>query len=37
MSLTGLGEVATAVTDIVNKFFPDKTQEDKDKLALALQ
>jgi hypothetical protein len=33
MSISGLGEIA----DLVGKFFPDKTQEEKDKFALELQ
>ena len=37
MSLTGLGEVANFATNIVNKFFPDKSQEEKDALALEIQ
>lgn len=37
MSLTGIGEVATAVSDIVDHFFPDKTQAEKDQIALQLQ
>lgn len=32
MSLTGIGEVATAVTSIVNKIWPDATQAQKDAL-----
>lgn len=37
MSLTGLGEVANFATDLVNKFWPDKTQAEKDQLALQVQ
>jgi len=37
MSLTGLGEVADFATNIVNKFFPDKTQAEKDALTLQVQ
>lgn len=32
MSITGIGEVATAVTSIVNKIWPDATQAQKDAL-----
>jgi hypothetical protein len=37
MDLTGLGSVADAVNGIVNHFFPDKTQEEKDKASAELQ
>lgn len=37
MSLTGIGEVANFATDLVNKFWPDKTQAEKDQLALQVQ
>lgn len=37
MSLTGLGEVADFATNLVNKFFPDKTQAEKDALTLEVQ
>ena len=37
MSFTGIGEVASLVNSVVNKFFPDKTQEEKDQVALELQ
>lgn len=37
MSLTGLGEVSDLATTIINKFWPDKTQAEKDQAALALQ
>jgi hypothetical protein len=30
MSLTGLGEVSDLATTIINKFWPDKTQAEKD-------
>jgi len=36
MSLTGLGEVSDLITTIVNKIWPDKTQAEKDQLALAV-
>ena len=36
MSITGLGEVATLATDVLNKFFPDKTEQEKAQMALAL-
>lgn len=37
MSITGVGEIASFATNIINKFFPDKTQEEKDALSLQLQ
>jgi hypothetical protein len=37
LSLTGIGEIADLANSILNKFFPDKTVEEKDKLALELQ
>lgn len=36
MSLTGFGEIATTIGGIVNKFLPDKSQEDKDALTREL-
>ena len=33
MDLTGIGSLFDAATSIVNKIFPDKTQEEKDKAA----
>jgi hypothetical protein len=36
MDITGLGEVATAAKGILGMIFPDKTEEDKAKLAAAL-
>jgi hypothetical protein len=36
MSLTGIGEIANAVGGIVNKFLPDKSQEEKDALTREL-
>lgn len=37
MSITGIGEIANFATNIVNKFFPDKTQAEKDALTLQVQ
>lgn len=37
MSLTGLGEVATLATTVVNKIWPDKSQQEKDALAFQMQ
>ena len=37
MSLTGIGEIANLAGNIVNKFFPDKSQQEKDALALEIQ
>ena len=37
MSLTGLVEISNLATDIINKIWPDKTQAEKDQLALAVQ
>ena len=36
MSLLGVGEIAQAVGGIVNKFLPDKSQEEKDALTREL-
>jgi hypothetical protein len=36
MSITGIGEIANAVGGIVNKFLPDKSQEEKDALTREL-
>lgn len=36
MSITGIGEIATAVGGIVDKFLPDKTQAEKDALTREL-
>jgi hypothetical protein len=36
MSITGIGEIAQAVGGIVNKFLPDKSQEEKDALTREL-
>lgn len=36
MSLTGLGEIATAVKDVVGMIFPNKTEEEKAQIAAAL-
>lgn len=37
MSLTGLGEVAGLATGIINKIWPDKTQQEKDAMAFQMQ
>lgn len=37
IDITGLGAIATAASDIVNKFWPDKTQVEKDVMALQMQ
>jgi hypothetical protein len=37
MSLTGAGELADFATALVGKFFGDKTQQEKDQAALAIQ
>lgn len=37
MSLTGLGEVTTFATTVVNKIWPDKSQQEKDALAFQMQ
>jgi hypothetical protein len=37
MDITGIGAAADAVSSIINHFFPDKTQEEKDRLALEMQ
>ena len=34
--LGGIGAVATTVSNIVDKFFPDKSQVEKDKMALIM-
>jgi hypothetical protein len=36
MSIIGIGEIAQAVGGIVNKFLPDKSQEEKDALTREL-
>jgi Holin of 3TMs, for gene-transfer release len=36
MSVTGIGEVADLATSVLNKFFPDKTEQEKQQMALAL-
>jgi hypothetical protein len=36
MDITGLGSIADLANTVVNKIWPDKTQEEKDKMALAL-
>lgn len=37
MDITGIGAAATAISDIVGKFLPDKTQAEKDAFTLQLQ
>ena len=37
MSLTGIGEVSDLAKDVIDKLWPDKTQAEKDQMALALQ
>lgn len=37
MSITGIGEIAGLATSIVNKIWPDKTQQEKDALAFQMQ
>jgi hypothetical protein len=37
MSFTGIGEVANLATSIVNKIWPDKSQQEKDALAFQMQ
>lgn len=37
MSFTGFGEIATLAGDIINKFWPDKTQVEKDQIAAQMQ
>lgn len=37
MSLSGIGEIATAADDIIGKFFPDKTKMEVAQLSAALQ
>ena len=37
VDITGIGTLAEAATSIIGKFFPDKTQEEKDKLTFELQ
>ncbi len=36
MSITGIGEIATAADDIIGKFFPDKTKIEVAQLSTAL-
>lgn len=36
MSITGIGEAADAIKGIVDKFFPDKSEEAKNALALQI-
>lgn len=35
LDVTGIGSAVTGVKDILGMFFPDKTQEEKDKIAQA--
>jgi hypothetical protein len=35
LDITGIGSAVTGVKDILGMFFPDKTQEEKDKIAQA--
>lgn len=37
MDLTGIGAVADLASSLVNRFFPDKTEQEKAQLAAALQ
>lgn len=37
VDLTGIGTAASAVKDIIGMFFPDKTEEEKAKLAATLE
>ena len=37
MDVTGIGEAATAVKDVLGMFFPDKTEEEKAKIAAVFQ
>jgi len=36
MDITGLGAVADLATTVINKIFPDKSEQEKQQLALAL-
>lgn len=36
MDITGIGAIGSAVESIVNHFFPDKTEQDKQKAALEM-
>ena len=36
MDITGLGAVADLATTVINKLFPDKSEQEKQQLALAL-
>ena len=36
MDLTGIGAATTAISDIIGKFLPDKTQAEKDQMALVM-
>ena len=37
LDATGVGEAVTGVKDILGMFFPDKTEQEKDRMAQALQ
>ena len=37
VDVTGIGEAASAIKDVLGMFFPDKTAEEKDKLAAVFQ
>ena len=37
LDITGIGALADAASSIINHFFPDKTQEEKDKLTVEMQ
>jgi len=37
MSITGLGEVASLAETVVNKLFPDKTEQERAQLAAAME
>ena len=37
IDITGFGAIATAAKGIIDKFFPDKTEEEKGKLAISMQ
>jgi hypothetical protein len=37
MSFTGFGEIADLATTVINKLFPDKAAEEKDKMAFEMQ
>jgi hypothetical protein len=37
VSFTGIGEIASLASSVIDKIWPDKTQEEKNKAALELQ